>query len=92
MTLLANVLRGILHRVLLIARVKVSRFCIIVIFNKDYFRQQNQSIAEHYQRNVAELYAIRISDRSEIDLESHIASPKQEASRVFGFYEILLPS
>ena len=41
-TLLANVLRTILHRVLLIARVKVSRSCSIIIFSKDYFRQQNQ--------------------------------------------------
>ena len=46
MTLLANVLRTILHRVLLIARVKVSRSCSIIIFSKDYFRQQNRKMGE----------------------------------------------
>ena len=34
--------KKILHRVLLSARVKISRFCITLNFSKDYFRQQNQ--------------------------------------------------
>ena len=46
MTLLANVLRRILHKVLLIARVKISRSCSIIIFSKDYFRQQNHTLRE----------------------------------------------
>ena len=46
LTLLANVLRRILHRVLLITRVKVSRSCSIITFSKDYFRQQNQELTQ----------------------------------------------
>ena len=42
LTLLANVLPGILHKVLLIARVKISRYCSTINFTEDYFRQQSQ--------------------------------------------------
>ncbi len=42
----ANVLQKILHRVLLIARVKISRLCSTIDFSKDYFRQQNQNFRE----------------------------------------------
>ena len=40
MILLANVLQSILHRVLLIAQVKISRYCSTINFIRDYFRQQ----------------------------------------------------
>ena len=33
-------LQEILHRVLLIARVKISRYCNTINFSEDYFRQQ----------------------------------------------------
>ena len=46
MTLLANVLPGILHKVLLIARVKISRSCSTIDFTEDYFRQQSHGIRE----------------------------------------------
>ena len=46
MTLLANVLQTILHRVLLVARSYISRFCSTVNFIQDYFRQQNQYLRE----------------------------------------------
>ncbi len=42
LTLLANVLPGILHKVLLIARVKISRYCSTIDFTEDYFRQQSR--------------------------------------------------
>ena len=45
MILLANVLQGILHEVLLITEVKIFRHCITNNFSKDYFRQQYQRSA-----------------------------------------------
>ena len=46
MILLANVLQSILHRVLLIAKIKISRYCSTVNFIQDYFRQQYLLIRE----------------------------------------------
>ena len=45
-TLLANVLPGILHIVLQIARVKISRYCSTIDFTEDYFRQQSHATRE----------------------------------------------
>ena len=46
MTLLANVLQSILHKVLLITKVKISRCCSTINFIQDYFRQQSLYIRE----------------------------------------------
>ena len=46
MILLANVLQRILHQVLLITRIKISRYCSTINFTEDYFRQQYQRSAK----------------------------------------------
>ena len=38
--LLANVLQDILHRVLRRLKAKIPRYCIMIDYIKDYFRQQ----------------------------------------------------
>ena len=38
--MLANMLQLILHKVLLIVRVKIFRCCIAIYCTEDYFRQQ----------------------------------------------------
>ncbi len=60
--LFANVLQIILHRVLLIARVKVSRLCSTINFTQDYFRQQSPQNREQNRKVAAEEFHFRDAD------------------------------
>ncbi|MDJ0691333.1 MAG: transposase family protein [Xenococcaceae cyanobacterium MO_188.B32] len=50
--LLANVLQTILHKVLLMIKVKIFRYCNTINFSKDYFRQQYQMYTETGSRTL----------------------------------------